>query len=106
MSGQGIAQILFYAVVLVALGYPLGLCMARVYTRRASRGRLLAGVERGFYRLVRADPRASRTGRATGRRCSSSASSSRVVLYAIQRAAGAPVPEPGPPEGRAGAHRR
>ena len=37
MSGEGIAQIVFYAVVLVALGYPLGLWMARVYTCRASR---------------------------------------------------------------------
>ena len=48
MNGQGIGQILVYAVVLVALGYPLGLCMARVYTRGAparagrARARLLA----------------------------------------------------------------
>ena len=31
--GQGIAQILVYVVVLIALAYPLGLWMARVYTR-------------------------------------------------------------------------
>ena len=40
MSGQGIAQILVYAVVLIALAYPLGLWMARVFTaRRAAAGR-------------------------------------------------------------------
>ena len=35
MSGQGIAQIVFYSVVLIALGYPLGVFMARVYTTRS-----------------------------------------------------------------------
>ena len=55
MSGQGIAQIVFYGVVLVALAYPLGIWMARVYgTWRGPRW--LAAVERGFYRLVRTDP--------------------------------------------------
>ncbi len=53
MSGQGIAQILVYAIALIALAYPLGLYMARVYTA-AMRPRARA-VERGFYRLVRAD---------------------------------------------------
>ncbi len=49
MSGQGIGQIVVYAVVLIALGYPLGLWMARVYTAE----RLPFGsLERGFLRLV------------------------------------------------------
>jgi K+-transporting ATPase ATPase A chain len=49
MSGQGIGQILVYAVALIALGYPLGKWMAHVYTAE----RLpLAAVERGFLRLV------------------------------------------------------
>ena len=49
MSGQGISQIVVYAIVLVVLGYPLGLWMARVYTAE----RLpLAALERGFLRLV------------------------------------------------------
>jgi K+-transporting ATPase A subunit len=39
MSGQGIGQILFYAVALIALAYPLGLYMARVYNGE----RFLAG---------------------------------------------------------------
>jgi len=55
VSGQGIAQILVYAVVLIALSYPLGLYMARVYAP-AFRPRWLSGIERGFYRLVRTDP--------------------------------------------------
>jgi K+-transporting ATPase ATPase A chain len=48
--GQGTAQILVYAVVLVALSYPLGIWMARVYTRE--RGDV---VERGFLRLLGRD---------------------------------------------------
>ena len=66
MTGQGIGQILVYAVVLIALSYPLGIYMARV--SRARLPRPLAGrVEGGFYRLVRTERNASRTGRATRR---------------------------------------
>src|SRR6266849_2660273 len=54
MNGQGIAQILVYAVVLVALSYPLGVFMALVYAS-GFRVRRLSGLESGFYRLVRAD---------------------------------------------------
>ena len=54
MTGQGIAQIVVYLIVLVGLGYPLGLYMARVYAP-AFRVRWLGGVENGFYRLVRAE---------------------------------------------------
>src|SRR5262245_52039688 len=48
--GQGWAQIAFYAVVLVGLSYPLGIWMARVYTRE--RGDV---VERGFLRMLGRD---------------------------------------------------
>jgi K+-transporting ATPase ATPase A chain len=48
--GQGTTQILVYAIVLVALSYPLGIWMARVYTRE--RGDI---VERGFLRLLGRD---------------------------------------------------
>ncbi|HEY4348742.1 MAG TPA: potassium-transporting ATPase subunit KdpA, partial [Gaiellaceae bacterium] len=49
MSGQGIGQILVYCALLVALSYPLGVWMARVYEAP----RLpLASLERGFIRLV------------------------------------------------------
>jgi K+-transporting ATPase ATPase A chain len=45
--GQGIGQLLFYAAVLIALSYPLGIWMAHVYTRE--RGDV---VERAFLRLL------------------------------------------------------
>ena len=68
--GQGIGQILFYAVVLIALSYPLGIWMARVYTRE--RGDV---VERGFFRVCSGRTRAAtRTGSSTGPRSSSSRS--------------------------------
>jgi potassium-transporting ATPase potassium-binding subunit len=54
MTGQGIAQIVLYAIVLVGLGYPLGLYMARVYAP-TFRVRWLSGLEKGFYRLVRTE---------------------------------------------------
>jgi K+-transporting ATPase ATPase A chain len=48
--GQGTVQILVYAVVLIALSYPLGIWMARVYTRERS-----DVVERAFLRLLGRD---------------------------------------------------
>jgi potassium-transporting ATPase potassium-binding subunit len=47
---QGWAQIVFYAAVLVVLSFPLGMWMARVYTRERS-----DVVERGFLRLLGRD---------------------------------------------------
>ena len=58
MSGQGITQIVVYALALIAVGYPLGLYMARIYTTERIGGRrlrLLSGTENGFYRLLRVD---------------------------------------------------
>src|SRR5689334_19376835 len=56
MSGQGIAQLIVYGIALVALGYPLGLWMARVYSDGSFATRSWLGrFERGFYRLVRAN---------------------------------------------------
>jgi K+-transporting ATPase ATPase A chain len=53
MSTQGIAQIVFYAVVLTVLGYPLGIYMSRIYeAESAPGGRFLAAIERRFLRLV------------------------------------------------------
>ena len=45
--GQGVGQLIFYAAVLIALSYPLGIWMAHVYTRE--RGDV---VERAFLRLL------------------------------------------------------
>ena len=53
MSSQGIAQIVFYVVVLTVLGYPLGIYMSRIYeAERAPGGRFLGAIERRFLRLV------------------------------------------------------
>jgi len=54
---QGVAQILVDAAVLIALAYPLGLYMARVYNDKRFGGRRLGAVENGFLRLLRADER-------------------------------------------------
>jgi K+-transporting ATPase ATPase A chain len=71
VNGQGIAQILVYVVLLIALGYPLGLYMARVYSDDdfAMRGRLrwLGAMERGFYRAVRVDGVKEQTWKAYGK---------------------------------------
>ncbi len=56
MSGNGIAQILVYLVVLVALSYPLGTWMAYVYSERFRVPRWVGAPERGFYRLMGTDP--------------------------------------------------
>ena len=58
MSAQGITQIVFYCVALIALGYPLGVFMARVYMAERVGGRrlrFLSSIENGFYRAVRTD---------------------------------------------------
>ncbi len=53
MSAQGIAQIVFYAVVLTVLGYPLGIYMSRIYEAdTAPGGRFLRAIEHRFLRSV------------------------------------------------------
>jgi K+-transporting ATPase ATPase A chain len=59
---QGWAQILFYAAVLVGLSYPLGLWMARVYTRERS-----DPVERAFLRLLGRDAAVDQAWKAYGK---------------------------------------
>ena len=88
MTGQGIAQIVVYAVVLIALAYPLGLYMARVYAPALPRPLAVRARARLLPARAHRPRSASRTGRATRRRCSSSASSSSASLYAIQRLQG------------------
>jgi len=71
MSGQGISQILVYIVLLIALGYPLGLYMARVYNDDdfATRGRFrwFGSIERGFFRAIRVDGFREQTWQAYGK---------------------------------------
>ena len=53
MSTQGIAQIVFYAVVLTALGYPRACtCLASTRPRSLPAAGLLRAIERRFLRLV------------------------------------------------------
>jgi potassium-transporting ATPase potassium-binding subunit len=91
MNGQGISQILFYSVVLVALSFPLGLYMARVYGDRF----LLTGafgwlrsIERGFYRLVRADAKKEQDWKSYGKTVLIFSVVFSGLLYAIQRLQG------------------
>jgi K+-transporting ATPase ATPase A chain len=52
VTGNGIAQISVYLVVLTLLAYPLGAYMTRVYSGTLRLPRWLTAPERGFYRLV------------------------------------------------------
>jgi K+-transporting ATPase ATPase A chain len=90
MTGQGWAQIVFYAVVLTALGYPLGLYMARVYSAEPGRGLAgwLGGLERGFCRLVRADARREQDWKSYGKTVLVFSILFSITLYAIQRLQG------------------
>jgi len=91
MSGQGIAQILVYAVVLVALGYPLGVYMARVYGDRflvSGPFGWLRGTERGFYRLVRTDAKKEQGWKSYGKTVLIFSVVVMGVLYGIQRLQG------------------
>jgi K+-transporting ATPase ATPase A chain len=80
MSGQGISQIVFYCVALIALGYPLGVLMARVYSReRLDRG------ERLIYRVLRVDGAKEQDWRGYGGTVLAFSVLFFLVLYAIQR---------------------
>jgi len=52
VSGQGIGQILVYVFMLIALAYPLGIYMAKLYNAERFGFGWLQAVERGFYRLL------------------------------------------------------
>ena len=57
MTATGIGQIVVYAVLLIALGIPLGAYMARVYTGKATFAqRVLGPFERLLYRIFGVEP--------------------------------------------------
>ena len=87
MSGQGWAQIVVYAAVLIALAYPLGLFMARVYSVEPGGGllRWLAAGERGFCRLVRVDARREQDWKSYAKTVLVFSVLFSLTLYAIQR---------------------
>jgi potassium-transporting ATPase potassium-binding subunit len=84
MGGQGILQIAVYSAVLIGLGYPLGLYMARVYAP-AFRPRGPRVVEMGFYRLLRTSPEREQDWKGYARSLIVFSIVISAVLYAIQR---------------------
>ena len=80
---QGWAQIVVYAAVLVALSYPLGIWMARVYTREQS-----DPLERGFLRLLGRDAVGDQTWKAYARSVLVFSVAFSVFLYALLRLQG------------------
>jgi K+-transporting ATPase ATPase A chain len=83
MSSQGIGQIVVYAAVLIALGYPLGIWMARVYSRERD-----DVVARGFYRLLGRKSSEEQDWKAYGKNVLVFSVLFSVVVYAIQRLQG------------------
>jgi K+-transporting ATPase ATPase A chain len=92
MNGQGIGQILLYVVLLIGLGYPLGMYMARVYSDDdfATRGRFrwLGTIERGFFRAVRVDGFREQTWKAYGKVTLVFSATFALFLYGILRLQG------------------
>jgi K+-transporting ATPase ATPase A chain len=87
--GQGIGQLLVYALVLVALAYPLGMYMARVYTdERFLARRWLGRVERGFYRLVGTNASREQDWKSYGKTVLVFSVLFSALLYALQRLQG------------------
>jgi K+-transporting ATPase ATPase A chain len=91
MSGQGITQIVVYSIVLIALGYPLGVYMARIYSAERVGGRrlrLLPSTEGGFYRLLRVDAKKEQDWKSYGTTVLVFSILFWALLYVIQRAQG------------------
>jgi len=87
--GQGIGQLLVYAAVLVALAYPLGLYMARVYTDEGFLARRWLGrVERGFCRLVGTNATREQDWKSYGKTLLVFSLLFSAFLYALQRLQG------------------
>jgi K+-transporting ATPase ATPase A chain len=80
---EGIAQILFYSVVLVALAYPLGIYMAWAFTREKA-----DIVERGMFRLFGRKSGEEQDWKGYGKTVLVFSLVCSVVLYAIQRLQG------------------
>ncbi len=83
MTGQGITQILIYAIVLMALAYPLGLYMARIFESRRVRK-----TEGWFYRLVRTAPERDQDWKGDAKSVVVFSVVASAVVYAIQRLQG------------------
>src|SRR5512138_140312 len=86
MTAAGIGQIILYAVVLVALGIPLGAYMARVYTGKATFAqRILGPFERLLYRLFGIAPDQEQTWKQYAIAAMVFNVAGIIVVYALQR---------------------
>ena len=83
MTGQGISQILIYVIVLIALAYPLGLYMARVFESRRVRV-----TEGWFYRVVRTSPEREQDWKSYAKSVLVFSIFASALVYAIQRLQG------------------
>jgi K+-transporting ATPase ATPase A chain len=83
MTGQGVTQILVYAVVLTALAYPLGSYMARVFES----GRVHV-TERWFYRFVRTSPERQQDWKGYAKSVLVFSILASALVYAVQRLQG------------------
>ncbi len=83
MSSQGIGQILFYGAALIVTAYPLGVLMARVYTRER-----LDPVERAFLRLLGRGSGEEQDWKSYAKTVLAFSVGFTAVLYAIQRLQG------------------
>ena len=90
MSANGIAQIVFYLVVLTALTPPLGAYMARVFEGRRIPGlsRVLGPVERGTFRVLRIDTAKEQGWKAYAGAVLAFSVASFALLYAVLRLQG------------------
>jgi len=88
MSGLGIAQIVFYVVVLIALAYPLGIYMAWVYSDRFHAPGWVRAAERGLLRLIGAPARRDQDWKAYGLSAFALMAAFAVILYLLLRLQG------------------
>jgi K+-transporting ATPase ATPase A chain len=83
MTGQGISQIVLYVIVLIALAYPLGLYMARVFESRRVRK-----TEGWFYTVVRTSPDREQDWKGYAKSVLIFSIAASALVYAIQRLQG------------------
>ena len=88
MSAQGWLQIAVFCAVLTAITPLLGAYMHKVFRGDAILGGLLGPVERGFYKLLRVDPRAEQDWKAYARSVLLFSLASWLVLYLVLRTQG------------------
>ena len=86
MSGQGAGQLVFFAAALLALAYPLGAWISRVYGTFHAPAPFRA-VETGFYRIVGTDPRKEQGWQGYARTLLVFSVVCTVVLYGLQSSA-------------------